>query len=324
MADVTLGPAIAATSSAANAALPTAPSAPLGPAIPATSSAADASPLMSAPAVAARQLDRQSQQPRPRLTRRWFLNLSQLPAHPRRPAQTSSRLSFRLARCGLRPRSMRPGRNGSPASLQPIRSAFRQCKHHLPRSGATGLASQRWRRVRYFHPAPVTVGAERVMGLRRERIAVHAGHELRRYAGLSGFGRDALDFRVRFQRGWLVLRLSGQPPSARADLLSVETTPASRGRYALGSGSHAAIRSDRFLVLHRQHVHVPHRDADRPRGGHDRHPLRVAAVLGARHHDRDGQPARPRSRRSSTTCGATCTGAPRCTASRSRARRPTR
>lgn len=53
MADVTLGPAIAATSSAANVSLPSAPSAPLGPAIAATSSAADASPLMSAPAVGA-------------------------------------------------------------------------------------------------------------------------------------------------------------------------------------------------------------------------------------------------------------------------------
>ena len=47
-------------------------------------------------------------------------------------------------------------------------------------------------------------------------------------------------------------------------------------------------------------------------------PFSVRAIM----IEMDNRPAR--SRRSSHTCGATCTGAPRCTASRSRARRPTR
>ena len=52
------------------------------------------------------------------------------------------------------------------------------------------------------------------------------------------------------------------------------------------------------------------RDADRPHRGNVRRHVPLAAVLGARHHDRDGQPSGVEARRSSPTCGATWSGAP--------------
>ena len=48
-------------------------------------------------------------------------------------------------------------------------------------------------------------------------------------------------------------------------------------------------RPHRLLVLDRKPLHLPHGDADRPRRGVARRRLPLAAVFGARDHDRDGQ-----------------------------------